>query len=189
MRYLAAVIALALAVFGMNSSAFAKAGDPAWVQCVWQNAPVSANNWLRMTVPNYQTNFMAANSLLGLRLLGICADEAVDPLRPGRQPKWKQLASALKKGQPNTVVGSDATEASVLLCESSMDQDGKLLIFKASIVRRRGEAKFTAFEQYFDNFNGALAPLPQDLRVVPPEGAAVQEKCRPISEDGSLSNA
>lgn len=189
MRYFAAILVLALSVFAMNSPAVAKAGDPAWVQCVWKNAPASANNWLKMAVPNYQTKYDAANSLLGLRLLGICASEAADPLRPGRLPNWKQLASAIKKGQPKIVVGADAAMAAVSLCESAMDQEGKLQIFKVAIVRYQGEVKFTAFEQYFDSFNGALVLLPQDLRVVPPVGTAVQEKCRPISEDGSLIDA
>ena len=185
------LLATLLAAMAMLAStpAIAKPGDAVWVKCAWQTAPVSADNWLNMPVPNWQTDMEAANSALALRLLAVCATEAPNDLKPNRTPNWKQIASALKKARPKAVSSQDASDVKALMCKSTATTDSIVEQFKTSIEKEAGDARLRVFEQYYTFHDGKRLVLPQDLRSVPPKDAKIDVSCQQIGSDGSLTNA
>jgi hypothetical protein len=189
MSLLSRAAALVLILSLWSGAAEAKVGDGAWAECVWTQAPASAAKWLMMPTPQWVTPFTEPNVLLGHKLAALCDSTSVDSKRPNRMPNWKTLAAALRKAQPKTPSAAGTEGSAVALCQSQAEQEGETFIYLYEIVRRSAAGESVAFQQYFANVDGQTAKLPQDLRVVPPEGTEVERSCRLIGAEGELTDA
>ena len=182
---------IAIVVTGVLAApSVAKPGDANWAQCVWSKAPEAANKWLSMPTPSWQSKFTGANVLLGHKLAAMCDGGVADPLKPGHEPKWSSLASALKGAKPKSQQPSDGgTTDAIFFCQSSYSKDGKPFTHLAEIVRRADNGEVIAYQQYFADADGAQVKLPQDLRSIPKDGVPVERACQEIGTDGELVDA
>jgi hypothetical protein len=182
---------IAIAVTGTWAApSLAKPGDVNWAQCVWSKEPEAANKWLLMPTPSWQSKFTEANVLLGHKLIAMCDGGVADPLKPGHEPKWPSLASALKRAKPKSEQPSGAGSAdAVFLCQTSSSKDGKMFTHLAEIVRRTGGSEAIAYQQYFAEAEGAQVKLPQNLRSLPKDDVPVGRVCQEIGTDGELADA
>lgn len=180
-----ATAALVLGLIGLSAAAHSKAGDKAWSQCVWSQAPQSADAWLSMPVPTWQSGYSEANVLLGHRLIALCDASAVDPLKPGKMPNWKAIAAALRRERPKALPATATATAEVMLCRSSVEE----LTFLYEIVRREAGRESISFQQYYDQIQGQSVKLPQGLRVLPREASLVKRSCQVIGPKGELQTA
>ena len=185
----ATAIAVALVGAGVASPVAAKVGDRAWATCVWQTAPVSAANWLKMSPPGWQDPFEGAASLLGLRLSALCGTPAAIELKPNRYYNFKQLASALRSSAPKSALGDERGEAITELCRSEIEADGKPFTYRYDVVRVDGVVRTTTFQQYYSEADGQSLRLPQDLRILPKPEQKVTSTCRRIASNGTLIDA
>lgn len=127
---------LGLVVSFAPSPTEAKVGDRAWAQCVWQQAPASADTWLTMQTPAWPSPFKGANVLLGHKLIALCDNTAIDPLKPNRMPNWKAAASALRRSKPKTsFIAAARPVTCVALCETRIDDGGKPVPFRYEITK------------------------------------------------------
>ena len=180
----------AVTSLGSTLPAYAKAGDKAWAQCVWSQAPNTANLWLSSPVPTWQTKYDDLSVRLGHRLIALCDGSIPDPLRPNRIPSWKAFASVLKGNKPKTPAPDNATnKAQVFLCRSSIVNAGNAVTFLYEFVRRADGKDTISFQQYYTHDQGMALKLPQDLRIVPKTTETVSRKCQSIGENGELTDA
>ncbi len=185
---IAAGLAAGLAL-AAGSAARAKAGDPAWAQCVWRTAPQSAQNWLGMENPSYSRDMGTPAELLGHRLIAICSTESANERMPNRTPSWGSLKAALKRTRPAVRPPADASAPVTLLCQNRVSVDGLESLFRVDLVRVAGTARTTIFQQYFTKHQGQPVRLPQDLRAIPPADAPTSVVCRSITSTGQLADA
>ena len=187
----APIIVAVLASFVPAAPASAKAGDKAWADCVWSQAPESAAAWLAMPIPTWQSAYTEANVLLGHRLIASCDATAALPLKPNRMPNWKSLATTLRRSKPKAQsAGAAASSPEVLLCRSSLERDGRSFTYLYEIVRRQAGSDTISFQQFYTEAEGRSLKLPQDLRIMPGESGGTQVRsCQPIGPKGELINA
>jgi hypothetical protein len=190
------IVAVACAVLALSPAGAAapkgsaKAGDAAWVQCVWSRAPDSAARWLAMKVPAWKSPFKDPSVLLGHRLIALCDERAANPLKPNHEPSWKAIAGALKKGKPRAAApAAPGPAVGVALCESTIAGEGKPFVYLYEIVRRAGGKETTTFQQHMVQFGDQASKAPQDIRNVPVAGARVERRCREIGPGGELADA
>lgn len=184
----AAALALLLAVAPVPAQA--KAGDSAWAQCVWSQAPLSAAKWLAMPLPTWESTFSDSNLLLGHMLIATCDESAANPKKPNRSPAWKALAAALKASRPAALPSAHPARAvDVLLCQSALTGDEAPYVYLAEVVRRAGGRETTSFQQYFVRHDGRQVMLPQDIRTIPAADAHIDRTCRAIGPEGELGDA
>ncbi len=188
-RYAWAVAASVGLLLVAPTPAAAKVGDRAWSQCIWNQAPQSAQAWLSMPLPTWQSNFTEPNLLLGHKLVALCDNGVADPRKPGRTPNWKSVAAALRRERPSSAPIADSAAADILLCQSSIDRNGRSVTFLYEIVRRNGAHESAAFSQYYGEVQGQAVKLPQDLRVQPPASAPISRSCQLIGPNGELQAA
>ena len=189
MRILSVMAALGLvATANLPTPAMAKAGYRNWAQCAASQAPDSVTAWLAMPLPVWASNFTDSNVLLGHRLVALCDPTAIDPVKPNRMPSWKSLAAALRR-EAKTVPAPAVVPIDVLICESSISEDGKKSTYLYEIVRRSNGTETISFQQYYGQIQGQQVKLPQDLRMLPKEGTPVARTCRLIGPKGELTDA
>jgi hypothetical protein len=190
-RYpLCGLAALGLLLTTFPAAAEAKAGDAAWAKCVWAQVPVSADKWLSMPLPSWNSSFSDRNLLLGHLLIATCDESGVNPKKPNRSPNWKALAAALKASRPATVpTAQPAPQVDVALCRSTATEDGPPYLYLAEIVRRVGGKDKPSFQQYFASHQGKPVMLPQDIRTVPASSARIDRSCRSIGPEGEVAGA
>jgi hypothetical protein len=173
-------------IFGglVTANAEAKVGDTAWAKCVWENDAQAAEFWISGPVPEWNTRLDAPELLLGYRLAVGCNPEIEGDgdKNISRDPNWKSLASRLKRERPDRA-NNNGIEPSVFLCKNF--GDGTLYLHE--IVRRESDgAEKIFYRQYFAEHMGKPAKLPQDLRVVPEQGAKLMRQCFNIDGAGNL---
>ncbi len=186
---MATLVAGAVGAMLPAAPALAKAGDPAWAQCVWATAPEAAEAWLAMPRAKWMTPYTDPSVLLGHKLLATCDTAAANPLKPNRMPNWGSIAAALKKARPKSAAAPRNAAVTVLLCETSTDEAGTRRVFLYDVVRRVAGAETIAFQQYYANEGDLPLKLPQDLRMVPVAETKTERSCRQIGDKGELSNA
>lgn len=134
--------------------------------------------------------FKGANVLLGHKLIALCDNTAIDPLKPNRMPNWKAAASALRRSKPKTsFIAAARPVTRVALCETRIDDGGKPVSFRYEITKNVTGRDVTMFQQHVGNVDGQEMKLPQDLRMVPPAGKPVVRTCRDIGPKGELTDA
>jgi hypothetical protein len=166
--------------------ASAKAGDPAWAQCVWATAPDAAAAWLAMPRPKWMTPYSDPSVLLGHKLLATCDASVANPMKPNRMPSWGAVAAALRKAKPKAPAPSARPAQPVALCETSTEQGGVRRVFLYEVVRQGAGGETIAFQQYYANEGDLSLKLPQDLRIVPEAGTKTKRSCRLIGDKGEL---
>lgn len=180
---------LIIALASAAAPAETKVGDKVWTQCVWKQAPVAADKWLSMPLPTWQSPVRGANVLLGHKLIALCDDTASNPLKPNRTPNWKDVSAALRRGKPKTAEAMRAGPATrVVLCESRIVDGAKPAPFLYEISKTVAGRDVAMFQQYVGNINGEAVKLPQDLRIMPSPGKAVERTCRTITDEGELTD-
>jgi hypothetical protein len=119
MRFLYLSVAFLLGVLSADSPAFANKQDDAWAQCIWQEAPTSANKWISMTPVKASAHIDKADryALLAFRLQGFCRG----PMRLANKkgiPTFKPDAvrAALIKTTPGNI-GADRSASDALRCD------------------------------------------------------------------------
>jgi hypothetical protein len=187
----APVMVAVLAFLVSAAPASAKAGDRAWADCVWSQAPDSAAAWLAMPIPTWQSAYTEANVLLGHRLIASCDATAALPLKPNRMPNWKSLAATLRRSKPKAQsIAAVTSHPEVLLCRSALDKGGRSFTYLYEIVRRQAGSDTISFQQFYTEAEGRSLKLPQDLRIMPGESGGTQARsCQPIGPKGELINA
>lgn len=175
-------------MFLIATPAAAKVGDKAWAQCVWSNAWESADAWLNLPLPTWQTKYDERSILLGHRLIALCDESVPDPLRPNRMPNWKAMASALKSTKPKTPPALQSNEV-VKLCTYSTSLDNIAQTYLYEFVRTIDGKDRISFQQYYAHDQGMALKLPQDLRMVPDSKQEVMRVCKIIRDSGDLTDA
>jgi hypothetical protein len=183
----AVLAGLALAFAAVPAEA--RVGDREWARCVWERAPVSAQNWIGMETPRWQDNMASRSELLGFRVVAMCTDEAADETRPNRMPNWSGLKSALRSVRPRELGTVDAETPTVELCQHWARDGDRDTLFRVDVVHRNGDRRVTVFQQYFSDHEGQSVRLPRDLRMMPPAGAQTSTECRQITNSGELQGA
>ena len=112
MRLLSCLFATILAL-GIIWATPAKAGkmDDAWATCMWQNAPVSSQNWINLGKPGKKMEKAAAllSDRLSYRLKAVCAKTvypsiAVDKVAFEKAAIWQSLSkTAPTQPQPGNI--------------------------------------------------------------------------------------
>jgi hypothetical protein len=184
-----ASVAFAVCLTVPLAPAEAKAGDPAWAQCVWASAPAAAEAWLSMPRAKWMTPYNDPGVLLGHKLLALCDTSEANPLKPNRMPNWGSVASALRKARPKSPASASRAATPVALCETSIDEQGTRRVFLYEVVRPGSTRETIAFQQYYANEGDLALKLPQDLRILPKADAKTERSCRLIGDKGELSNA
>jgi hypothetical protein len=186
----AAVAGFCLSAFAAApASAQGRAGDAAWARCVWQNAPASAANWLRMPAPRFQDRMPTASERLGHRLRALCSSDTANLRNPQGMPNWGRLASALRAAKPASPGTADAATAIVSWCAHSTRAEGRESVYLYDVVRGADPRGAIAFQIYFGEHEGRPFRVPQGLRMVPGADAQRSTLCRPIDSTGELGDA
>ena len=191
-RIVGAACGLALLLSPLPGPAEAKVADSAWASCVWAKAPLSAEKWLSMPLPNWDTSFSESNLLLGHLLIATCDESEANKLKPNHSPDWKAMAGALKRSRPATLpppAPAGPQAATILLCQSTVTGEAPPYVYLAEVVRRLGAKDRTNFQQYFLSVGGKAARIPQDMRMQPGPKDRVDRACRRIGPEGELADA
>jgi hypothetical protein len=176
-------------LLAIGAPAEARVGDRDWAQCVWQTAPVSAQNWLSMRAPVWSDNMATPAELLGHRLIAVCSTEAADERRPNRNPNWNRLMIAVRNARPDAPASSEGNAPTVSFCRNQIRVGDRDSTYRVDITRRAGEGQLIVFQQYFTEHQGQSLRMPQDLRALPPAGAQLSVECRAITSSGGLADA
>jgi hypothetical protein len=167
-------------------SAWAKFGDKAWVQCVWETAPQSATKWLSLPLPTWQTSEKSTNVLLGYRLMALCDATSVE-VSKNKIPSWKSVADVLAHSRPEGGAAQKPPQAEALLCESKIAGDSFVYLY--DVVRRLGGSDMIVSRQYYVDDHERPVKLPRDLSIAPKEGQKIERACHIIGPEGELTDA
>ena len=101
----------------------ARAASPAdaWAQCLWQQVPTSANNWLNMPEPNSNQDDEASARFFHLkfRLLSACTKLVMEPGKSVPPSfKHKAVRDALAKSKPANLA-QDKIDPYLYVCQYS----------------------------------------------------------------------
>jgi hypothetical protein len=179
------IISIMLLLLGYSPCTHAKAGDASWVQCVWKNAPVSADNWLKMRVPDSRDYFDVREKALGHRLLAVCSGEPADELKPSKVYNWKSIAAALKVKRPKQFDLKDSETITVEICKNTTEDKKSL---RVDVVRLEASIKMISYQQYyaeFPGFSGVMTPLPEGIRLKP--DIKIQMACGVVDAMGIIT--
>jgi len=207
----ALTIAAGLISLGMGiNPANATVGGKAWAACIWQEAPRSASNWLKMDEPTWKDNLETPRELLGIRLINLCNKSGNGKSKKSGSPKWKKIRRQLERTRPSVIGELDSTKYVVEVCESFAVQDQSKTLYLAEIYRRSGVER-TPFRKYpfasasstaleledrlgrkttlsgpWQSPGSDRIRLPRDIISKPKAGFQVETSCRVIASDGQL---
>lgn len=180
-------LALLLAAAGLVPAAPAAAGakaDQAWAQCIWDNVPTSAANWLKMPAPkqSYGMAEVPPEYVLQFRLQAACYERMIAPGKKG-PPRFsaKAVRAALEAQRPAST-GPDVADPKAYRCTRYFLNDTEM---KNAAGFDWGFGSDTSKAQFFSmtflySAKGGYASLPKQGGL---------RKCAFIQSDGTFADA
>jgi hypothetical protein len=179
------LLAFALAATFAAAPALAGKNDDAWAQCIWQQVPTSAANWIAMPAPksSYGLEDPEPAYVLQFRLRAAC-QERLTPAGKRYPPGFsaKKVRAALITTRP-AQVGADQVEPNAYRCDLYFENDTEMKRKAGSdwgYGNPDDKKNFFTMRYFFAGASGRTVGLQ--------EGAGLR-RCRIIQSDGTFADA
>jgi hypothetical protein len=178
-----------LSILAFSSPAYAGKKDTAWAQCLWEQVPTTANNWLSMSssagsrIEDNVTTLTPPDIAIEWRLKAACHDLLKAPNKTWPPSFYgKNVKAALVALKPTTI-GPDKMEPVGFRCDLYFENDTELKNragFDWGVKTQSGETIYSTTRFGFAGIKGGVVQLT--------EGAGIR-KCFRVLADGTMTNA